>query len=368
MKDQRIRAYLDAQKSERNRPWVLAFPTLYPREVLTALDVNVWEIWSDTSGDTSTDPGKLQGYLCPTVRGVQSVLARGDHGASVAIVPHTCDSMQGLAMIARATPEWGVRVITFRHPRGTERPAARMFLRKELEAFVHELEQALDRKLEMSRLGEAIELHRRGERVLANVLRRRGALPLDDQALYAVLRQREWMHPSDYVAELEKLEAMLGSESKVQKGVAVVISGMTPEPDGLFETIADAGAYVAADDYASIGRRIPAYEGPMEGDPIGSVVERLLLMPPCPTRSSDSTHRIARLRRLAQESGARGVVLHTVKFCEPELFDVPVVRRALEESGLKVLHVETELEPRVTGQIATRLEAFVEMLGNGRDR
>jgi len=59
-------------------------------------------------------------------------------------------------------------------------------------------------------------------------------------------------------------------------------------------------------------------------------------------------------------------VLHTVKFCEPELFDVPIVRRGLEAAGLKVLHLETELEPRVTGQIATRIEAFVEMLSDGR--
>lgn len=366
MKDQRIRAYLDAQKSEHGRPWVLAFPVLYPREVLTALDVNVREVWSDASGGLVTDPGKLQGYLCPTVRGIQAVLGRAQHGASVAIVPHTCDSMQGLGMIARATPEWGVRVITFRHPRGTDRPAARQFLRRELEAFIADLQDALGRTLEPSKLAQAIDLHRKVERALANVLAHRAQLAMSDADLYAVLRSIEWMHPSDLLAELGKIEAQIEPGAPRRPGVGVVMSGMTPEPEGLFETLQDVGAYVAGDDYAAIGRRIPADEGPMDGDPIGAVVERLLLMPPCPTRASDSSRRIARLRQLAQDTGARGVVLHTVKFCEPELFDVPIVRRALEQSGLKVLHLETELEPRVTGQIATRLEAFVEMLGNGR--
>jgi len=366
VKEQPIRAYLDTQKSDRNRPWVIAFPTLYPREILTALDLNAWEIWAHTVSDGTADPGKLQGYLCPTVRGAQAVLARADHGAVAAIVPHTCDSMQGLGMVARASPEWGVRVITFRHPRGSDKSAARRFLRKEVEAFAADLETSFDRKLQPDKLADAIDLHRQVERAMATVLRRRAHLPMSDAELYGVLRAVEWMHPSDLLVELQKIVARISDDGPVQRGVALVVSGMVPEPDGLFDTLSEAGAFVAGDDYAAIGRRLPVYERPMPGDPIGSVVERLLSMQPCPTRSSDSAGRIARLSKLARETGARGVVLHTVKFCEPELFDVPIVRRGLEAAGLKVLHLETELEPRVTGQIATRIEAFVEMLSGGR--
>ena len=36
------------------------------------------------------------------------------------------------------------------------------------------------------------------------------------------------------------------------------------------------------------------------------------------------------LAGLAERSGARGVVVHVVKFCEPELFDVPAIRRTFE--------------------------------------
>lgn len=369
MEDQRIRAYLDAQNSSKNRSWVLAFPTLYPREILTAMEVIAWEVWAGTPGNLECpDAGKLQGYLCPTVRGALAVLSRKRHGAKVAILPHTCDSLQGLATVARATPEWGVRAVTFRHPRGTDRPAARAFLRREIASFITEMEQAVGRTLDLGRLASAIELHRKVENTLERVLRGRAFLPLSDEALYAVLRCIEWMHPEDYLVELEAIEKQIAPSGERRPGIGLVVSGMVPEPAGLFETLADVGAYVAADDYAVLGRRIPAYEGAMPGDPIGAVAERLLLMPACPTRASDSSLRIARLRRLAVESGARGVILQTVKFCEPELFDVPVVRRGLEDVGLKVLHVETEHEVRVTGQIATRLEAFVEMLQSGGSR
>ncbi len=365
MKDQSIQAYLASQRTDKNRPTVLAFPVLYPREVLTALDLCAWERWSEHPSSDGADAGKLQGYLCPTVRGAQGVLARKDHGAQAAIIPHTCDSMQGLAAIAKSTPGWEIPVVTFRHPRGTDRPASRLFLREELKAFIASLEDVFDRKLDLQKLTAAIELHRKLEALLSAVLRGRPWLDISDEDLYATLRQLEYKHPEDFCETLQPLASKV-DRTKRRDGIGLVISGMVPEPEGFFETLDDAGGYVAADDYAALGRRLPAYDGPIEDDPIGSVVERLLLMPPCPTRSSKVTRRIAHLLKLATDSGARGVILHTVKFCEPELFDVATLRRGLEKEGLKVLHVETEFEPQVTGQIATRLEAFLEMLDDGR--
>jgi benzoyl-CoA reductase/2-hydroxyglutaryl-CoA dehydratase subunit BcrC/BadD/HgdB len=364
--DQTIKAYLASQREQHDRPTLLAFPVLYPREVVTALGLCAWERWSEPLGAHGVDAGKLQGYLCPTVRGAQAILADGNHGAQAVVIPHTCDSMQGLGAIARVTPEWGVPVLTFRHPRGSDRPASRMFLRAEVEAFVADLERVFARKLDKAKLTEAIALHREVETVLGRILRARPWLPITDDELYATLRKLTWLHPEDMLGELNVLALRVDRSSPRRSGVGLVVSGMVPEPEGFFEALEEAGAYVAADDYAGIGRRLPMYAGPMDHDPIGEVVERLLMMPACPTRSSDSSLRIARLRALASDSGARGVVLQTVKFCEPELFDVGVVRRGLEELGLKVLHIETEFEPKVPGQIATRLEAFVEMLAEGR--
>jgi benzoyl-CoA reductase/2-hydroxyglutaryl-CoA dehydratase subunit BcrC/BadD/HgdB len=69
---------------------------------------------------------------------------------------------------------------------------------------------------------------------------------------------------------------------------------------------------------------------------------------------------------LFERSGARGVLIHTVKFCEPELFDVPAILATFAARGVPVLHVETELEGELSAQAVTRLEAFVELLSSGR--
>jgi benzoyl-CoA reductase/2-hydroxyglutaryl-CoA dehydratase subunit BcrC/BadD/HgdB len=88
----------------------------------------------------------------------------------------------------------------------------------------------------------------------------------------------------------------------------------------------------------------------------------MLSLPPCPTRSADQVARMQYLASLATRAGARGVVIHVQKFCEPELFDVPAIRRTFEERGVPTLTLEGELERELSGQAETRIEAFGELV------
>jgi benzoyl-CoA reductase/2-hydroxyglutaryl-CoA dehydratase subunit BcrC/BadD/HgdB len=114
-----------------------------------------------------------------------------------------------------------------------------------------------------------------------------------------------------------------------------------------------------------VGRRVVRAPA-ARADPWQALLDRYWAVPPCSTRSADPEERVRHLTGLLDRSGARGVILHLVKFCEPELFDVPLLRRAFDARGVPVLHLEGELEAELSGQTVTRLEAFVEMLAEGR--
>ena len=61
-------AYLESQK-QQGRPIVLAFPILYPREIVTALGACAWEIWSQPLAQPiGSETNRLQAYVCPMVR------------------------------------------------------------------------------------------------------------------------------------------------------------------------------------------------------------------------------------------------------------------------------------------------------------
>jgi benzoyl-CoA reductase/2-hydroxyglutaryl-CoA dehydratase subunit BcrC/BadD/HgdB len=128
----------------------------------------------------------------------------------------------------------------------------------------------------------------------------------------------------------------------------------------IFDALDQMGAAVVADDFAGCGRRL--YPAGQSDDPFTRMAERILAAPPDSTRGSAIEARLEYLARLAQTSGARGVVFYDVKFCEPELFYLPALRKGLKDAGIPSLALEADLNDPLSHQVLTRLEAFMEMI------
>ena len=354
--------YIAEQKRNHNRRALVVLPIHYPKEILTALNILAVELWGPPGAPRSADVGRIQTYICPIVRNALAFLAGG--GAELLdglFFPHTCDSIQGLATLVPDFGGWDKAIFRFIHPKGEPRAASRQFLERELAGLVDELEVFCGEPLKLDRLRWAITLHREIDGLRARLTARRACLKMNDLEFYTLLRRGEFLWPEDHLEELREAARSLGAEP-VQGGVPIMISGIVPEPMSIFENLNEAGAYVAADDYAALGRRIVRSPAPPLNDPVKVLVELYFYAAPCPTRASDLGPRLDYLERLYGESGAAGLILHNIKFCEPEIFDLPVVRKRFSDLGAPVLYMESELETALSGQALTRLEAFVEMV------
>jgi benzoyl-CoA reductase/2-hydroxyglutaryl-CoA dehydratase subunit BcrC/BadD/HgdB len=62
---------------------------------------------------------------------------------------------------------------------------------------------------------------------------------------------------------------------------------------------------------------------------------------------------------MIRTTGAQGVIFHSIKFCEPELFDLPDLRNGLD---VPTLTLEIDISDPISGQSLTRIEAFFEMI------
>jgi benzoyl-CoA reductase/2-hydroxyglutaryl-CoA dehydratase subunit BcrC/BadD/HgdB len=337
-------------------------PIHYPKEILTALDILAVEMWGPPGPPRGEAAGRIQSYVCAVVRNALAFLASG--GAEVVdgvLFPHTCDSLQGLATQATDLGGWEKAAFVFQHPRGGEKASARRFVLEEFRSLARELEAWTGRSLTPELLAAAILLHDEIDACRASLLDRRARLPITDPELYALLRRGEWLWPEEHLAEVRSAAGRVVPQ-QVQMGLPLLVTGYAPEPMSLLSTLNDAGAFVAADDYAAIGRRVVRRTGAAEADPWADLCSRHLAYPPCPTRGVDQEIRMRHLVSLSEKCGARGVLVHVQKFCEPELFDVPVILSTFAARGLPVLVLEGELEPSLSGQTETRVEAFVELL------
>ena len=357
--------YFERQKREHGRKVVISLPIHYPKEVLTALDILSVELWGPPGEVLSHQAGRIQTYVCPLVRKALAFIAGGfASDADALLFPHTCDSIQGLASLIPDFGGWDGPVLRFIHPKGERRASAEAYVASELDDFIGQAEKLAGKKLEPARLSAAVKLHVEIDELRRKIIEKRRNIDMRDSELYAVLRRGEWLWPEDHLAELKTVTAKIADKPQKQ-GVALMLSGIVPEPMDIFEALENAGAYVVADDYAAIGRRIPAPVAKLPDDPKLALIESYFALPPCSTRSSDLAGRVEYLAALYARSGAAGLVLHNIKFCEPEMFDVAMIKKRFAAMNAPLLYMETELEKQLSGQLSTRLEAFVEMASKG---
>ena len=165
---------------------------------------------------------------------------------------------------------------------------------------------------------------------------------------------------------LEAARELLG-ESLLEKslgGVPIYLFGnVMPDPETL-SMLETCGAHIVDDDLCTGSRWITAMAAVEEEDPFEKLARGLMSRSPCartvyPPEPGALANEVV---RRAKECGARGVLCHTLKFCDPYLARLPGIRKELQKAGLPLLVLEGDCTMRSLGQQRTRIEAFIEML------
>lgn len=358
--------YIKKQREEYGHRCVAVLPVHYPKEILTAMDILAVEMWGPPGPPKGPDAGRLQTYVCAVARNALAFMASGKANCVDGILfPHTCDSIQGLATLAPDMGGWSKPAFRFIHPKGEERRSSRTFVEMEMRSLAEDLATFTGKPLEKDALRAAILLHREIDETRGDLLANRARIDMNDKTFYTLLRRGEFLWPEEHLAELREAQSRIGAKP-VQKGIPIMITGYVPEPMTFFDTINKAGAFVAADDYAAVGRRVPSPRREADEDPFVTLAEAYFSAPPCPTRSAVQSIRMDYLGKLFDKSGAAGIIVHEPKFCEPELFDVAGIRKTFAAKRAPLLYLEGELENELSGRDATRIEAFLEVLASGR--
>lgn len=352
--------YLQQQKKTHGRYLFGVFPAQYPKEILWAMNALPVEIW-DPPLEVSHANAHLQPYICSVVRhGLELILQGKCDDLDGFLFPHTCDSIQNLASIVKDYLGLDKPCYFFYHPKAPYKASSREYYIEQLRALVSRLEKQLGPI-------EPAQLNRRmgqGQK-LATLLRElydlratRGLLASNVQ-FYQAIRYTEYLHPDDLIPFLEAFLA--DSKGQADSGPALLLSGVLPNPPEILALLDDLGVRVADDDLLSCSRRllIPPTQAK---DPLEALAEGYFAMPPCTTKDSPVSERLDYLLEKIDRTGAKGVIFYMVKFCEPELFDVPQLVEELKKRGFPTLIIDTELYQGLSGQLKTRVEAFVEMI------
>ncbi len=302
-------------------------------------------------------------FICPYLRQALEKALRGEYAFLSGVVQgYTCDVACGLINI------WELNIPgeiyhTLPLPY-QDSPQARAYLREALGELGEKLNGMGGRLTDQS-LSHSLDLYGKIRSLSLRLYRQRsqGRLSLSAVELLTVVQAGLLMPPEDYLPMLEALVAAAeGRSSVVTSGVPVLVSGSVIDEPRVLEILEGSGARIVGDDLCTGLRNFSPPTGRGEA-PIDRLMDRHFKRFPCPARMK-AQERVPLLVDLAKASDAKGVVFCLQKFCTPHLADLPVVLEALDAEGVRGLVVEMEETGLNEGQLRTRVESFLEMLGD----
>jgi (R)-2-hydroxyisocaproyl-CoA dehydratase beta subunit len=331
-------------------------PVHHPRALWRAYGFLPVEVWGPPGTDATPAAAHLQPFLCSVVRcGLAFHLAGGLADAGLVVIPHACDALQGLGSLLTDLPPRPLAALTPYLPRAAGEEAV-AFLTAEIAALGARLVGLAGPGPTPEALLAAALDEEAADTSFGALLDALPRLALPNVEAYRALRSREYLPPAAFRAVAEATLATAGP--RPTDGIPVLLSGIVPEPPGMLACLDRLGFAVVADDTACVGRR--RYVAGTASDPVRRMAEALLSGPPDTTRGSPLADRVAHVLGLAERTGARAAILVIPGACDPELFALPAIRRALEGAGVRTLHLEIDLAAPFSAQAATRLEALRE--------
>lgn len=164
----------------------------------------------------------------------------------------------------------------------------------------------------------------------------------------------QWL--TEYLDELEKSDNTYSGRARV-----MIVGSVLTNPD-FVKAIEEQGALVVTDelctstrywgDTVNLDAKMPVLQ---------SVSQRYLNNFPC-ARMYPSDERFERILGFVRDYKVDGVISQIIRYCVPYAHDLPLLSDRLNEADIPSLALDVEYGTSGSGQIATRVQAFLEML------
>jgi benzoyl-CoA reductase subunit C len=236
-------------------------------------------------------------------------------------------------------------------------------------AQFHDLKIAMEelsgREITDGALKASIATYNRNRKLLGELYQLRRANPglFRARDLIVTVAAGMMMPKEDHSELLMQLLAEAQSKPKTSPAkIRLVVSGSLcdlPELD-IFDLIEELGAKIVEDDLY-VGRRYFHTLVDETLNPMDALVKHYLEDVPCPTKLYPGSDWVDYVSNFVKEAKADGLVVLVLRYCEAQLFDMPTLTKRLSREGMPHLVLEMQ-HSGATGQIRTRVEAFLETL------
>jgi benzoyl-CoA reductase/2-hydroxyglutaryl-CoA dehydratase subunit BcrC/BadD/HgdB len=343
-------------------------------EIITAAGCIPFRVRGNIHEPITTGDTLLETIVCPYYRSCFDLSAKHKYDfLSGLVVPHGCDSM------VRSYHVWSY-ALPFSYFHFVNIPSVCVessfeFFNAELDTFRKSLEKFTGKAITDEDLAQAIRVHNENRSKVRALYEMRKADPplISGAELTMALTVGSSLPINEANTLFDQVLSEIGRRGKspLEKGPRIFIDGACLDNIELIKLVEELGGNVVADVICNGARDyFPRTE---EGrDPIDALAHRYLDKINCPktyrenkagTFEGDAAARFGDIGAYAKEFKVDGAILYVYKYCDPFGFEVPARKAYYQSIHVPLLYLEDVYSAGTMGQLRTRVQAFLEMIG-----
>lgn len=356
--------YAEAWKERTGKKVIGYLCTYSPEEILYAAGILPVRVTGGHQPQDITEP-YIYNMFCPYCRDSLAEGLQGKYDYLDGII-HSFSCIH----IRQTYDSWIRHIpVSFSHfiyvPNHLQSPPARERTITELGQFKSAVESWVGSRITDAALKKAVTTYNTNRRLMEQIylLRQQDNPPISGaEAMYMVLASM-YMDKADHNQLLRQLLAALPQRNRTRQGhLRAMYLSSESDAVNLVQLIESLGAEVVIDDNC-IGTRYFMKEVELDSNRnvVAAIANRYVDKPPCPVKDMVERWRLPYIKKLIQDYKVNAAFYAKLKFCDPHEYDIPSIKKMLEDMGVPLLILECDITiPE--GQFRTRIEAFLEML------
>ncbi len=349
-------AYLKAGKKV-----VLTAPVYTPEEIIHSMGIVPMGAWG---ADMELKEAKtyFPAFICSIMQSILELGMTGVYeGVSAIVIPSLCDSLKVLGENWKyAVPS--IPFIPMTYPQNRKPDYGIAYTKAGYERVIKDLEKATGESFSDEKLAKSIEIYNEHNAVMREAAEVMAAHPEVSAAeRSAVFKSAFFLLKEEHTALVKELIQALKEETAGEEKIKIMTTGVLADSLNLLQIIDEYGLQIVADDVAAESRqyRTDTVAG---GSALYALARKFAAMDNCSVLYDVEKKRVNMIVDTAKKAGAKGVLVVLTKFCDPEEFDYPLIKKACEEEGIHVILVEVDRQMVNYEQARTMIETFKDMM------
>lgn len=332
-----------------------------PEEIIHSMGAVPFGVWG---GDFALSESKkyFPAFICSIVQSIVELGMRGTYdGASAIIFPSLCDSLKVVGENWKAAVP-GIRFIPMTYPQNRKPDFGHDFTKAGYERVIREVSEATGLTFSEEALADSIRIYNEHNQVMREISSAVAEHPeITAQQRSDIFKSAFFMRKEEHTELVKELLAALQSETPGAPKKRILTSGILADAPDLLQIFEENGMQIVGDDVCAESRQYRT-DAPEEGEPLDRLVSKFCAMDDDTLLYDSTKHRIEKLISDAKAKKAQGIVIVMTKFCDPEEFDYPLIKKAAEKEDIPCLSIEVDRQMSDYAQARTALETFRELL------